>query len=71
MVAASATMTIVGPGRRARSPPRFFLGVYMTIAVGPGELLMKVTLPARGGAGDGYRLRSSRPTASSSLRPPP
>ena len=54
MVAAGATMTIVGPdGEREVSAEEFFLGVYMT-AVGPGELLTKVTLPARGGAGDGF-----------------
>jgi aerobic carbon-monoxide dehydrogenase medium subunit len=54
MVAAGATMTIVGPdGEREVSADEFFLGVYMT-AVGPGELLTKVTLPARGGAGDGF-----------------
>lgn len=54
MVAAGATMTIVGSdGEREVSAEEFFLGVYMT-AVGPGELLTKVTLPARGGAGDGF-----------------
>jgi aerobic carbon-monoxide dehydrogenase medium subunit len=54
MVAAGATMTIVGTdGEREVSAGEFFLGVYMT-AVGPGELLTKVTLPARGGAGDGF-----------------
>jgi carbon-monoxide dehydrogenase medium subunit len=54
MVAAGATMTIVGTGgEREVSAGEFFLGVYMT-AVGPGEFLTKVTLPARGGAGDGF-----------------
>ncbi|MGH3027844.1 MAG: FAD binding domain-containing protein [Gaiellaceae bacterium] len=54
MVAAGATMTIAGTdGEREVSAGEFFLGVYMT-AVGPGELLTKVTLPARGGAGDGF-----------------
>jgi aerobic carbon-monoxide dehydrogenase medium subunit len=31
----------------------FFVGVYMT-AVGPGELLTKITVPAADGAGDGF-----------------
>ena len=54
MVAAGATMTIVGAeGEREVSAEEFFLGVYMT-AVGPGELLTKVTLPPRDGAGDGF-----------------
>jgi carbon-monoxide dehydrogenase medium subunit len=54
MVAAGATMTIAGPdGEREVSAEEFFLGVYMT-AVGPGELLTKVTLPAQDGAGDGF-----------------
>ena len=54
MVAAGATMTIVGTdGEREVSAGEFFLGVYMT-AVGPGELLTKVTLPALDGAGDGF-----------------
>jgi carbon-monoxide dehydrogenase medium subunit len=54
MVAAGATMTIAGrDGEREVSAEEFFLGVYMT-AVGPGELLTKVTLPARDGAGDGF-----------------
>jgi aerobic carbon-monoxide dehydrogenase medium subunit len=54
MVTAGATMTIVGPdGGREVAAEDFFLGVYMT-AVGPGELLTKITLPARNGAGDGF-----------------
>jgi carbon-monoxide dehydrogenase medium subunit len=54
MVAAGATMTIAGPdGEREVSAEEFFLGVYMT-AVGPGELLTKITLPALDGAGDGF-----------------
>ncbi len=54
MVAVGATMTIVGPdGEREVSAEEFFLGVYMT-AVGPGELLTKITLPPLGEAGDGF-----------------
>jgi carbon-monoxide dehydrogenase medium subunit len=54
MVAAGATMTIAGAdGEREVSAEEFFLGVYLT-AVGPGELLTKVTLPPRGDAGDGF-----------------
>jgi aerobic carbon-monoxide dehydrogenase medium subunit len=54
MVAAGATMTIVGPdGEREVAAEEFFLGVYLT-AVGPGELLTKITLPARDGVGDGF-----------------
>ena len=54
MVAVGATMTIVGAdGEREVSAEEFFLGVYMT-AVGPGELLTKITLPPRGDAGDGF-----------------
>ncbi len=47
-------MTIVGVGGERTVPAEeFFLGVYMT-AVGPGELLTKVAVPAAGGAGDGW-----------------
>src|SRR6476659_8487978 len=47
-----ATMTIVGPGgERSVSAQEFFLGVYMT-AVGPGELLTKISVPP--GKGDGF-----------------
>jgi len=48
MVAIGAQMTIAGPsGERTVSADEFFLGVYMT-AVGPSELLTKVTvLPGR------------------------
>jgi carbon-monoxide dehydrogenase medium subunit len=54
MVAAGATMTIAGAdGEREVPAEEFFLGVYMT-AVGPGELLTKVALPALDGAGDGF-----------------
>src|SRR5919204_890720 len=51
-VALGATMTIVGQGGEREVPARdFFLGVYMT-AVGPGELLTKISIPA--GKGDGF-----------------
>ncbi len=54
MVALGATMTIVGQdGERTVSADEFFLGVYLT-AVGPGELLTKITIPAPNGAGDGF-----------------
>ncbi len=51
--AMGATFTIVGrDGERTVDAGDFFLGVYMT-AVGEGELLTRVTLPALGaGAGD-------------------
>jgi carbon-monoxide dehydrogenase medium subunit len=52
MVALDATMTIAGAdGERELGADDFFLGVYMT-AVGPGELLTKVTLPP--GRRDGF-----------------
>ena len=52
MVAVGASMTIVGAaGTREVSAEEFFLGVYMT-AVGTGELLTKITLPA--GRADGF-----------------
>lgn len=54
MVATGATMTIAGAdGRRTVPAEEFFLGVYMT-AVAPGELLTGITIPARGGTGDGF-----------------
>jgi carbon-monoxide dehydrogenase medium subunit len=54
MVAARATMTIAGAGGKRRiSADEFFLGVYMT-AVGPGELLTSISIPAAGGTGDGF-----------------
>ena len=54
IAALGATMTILGAdGERAVATDEFFLGVYMT-AVGPGELLTKITIPAAGGAGDGF-----------------
>jgi aerobic carbon-monoxide dehydrogenase medium subunit len=62
MAAVGARMTISGAGtgvgstepnivEREVSSEEFFLGVYMT-AVGPGELLTKITIPA--GKGDGF-----------------
>jgi carbon-monoxide dehydrogenase medium subunit len=53
MAALRANMTIVGPsGERVVPATEFFVGVYMT-AVGPGELLTKVTLPPPSGR-DGF-----------------
>src|ERR687884_313034 len=52
MVALGVTMTVAGPDGERQVPARdFFLGVYMT-AVGPGELLTKIAIPA--GKGDGF-----------------
>lgn len=52
MVALGAAMTIVGrDGERTVAAEDFFLGVYMTV-VGPGELLVLVTIPA--GGRDGF-----------------
>src|SRR5690242_21378592 len=52
MVAVGARMTIRGAGGEREVPAEeFFLGVYMT-AVGPGELLTAVSIPA--GKKDGY-----------------
>jgi len=52
MTAIGARFHIVGAGGdRDVSAEEFFLGVYMT-AVGPGELLTKITIPA--GKGDGF-----------------
>src|SRR5436190_22698628 len=49
--ALGATMTIVSlDGERQLPADDFFLGVYMT-AVGPGELLTKISIPPRGGTG--------------------
>jgi carbon-monoxide dehydrogenase medium subunit len=54
LVALDATFTIRGgSGERTVSADEFFVGVYMT-AVGEGELLTKVNVPASSGAGDGY-----------------
>jgi aerobic carbon-monoxide dehydrogenase medium subunit len=53
MVTMGATMTVRGPdGDRTVAAEEFFLGVYMT-AVGPGELLTKITIPPASG-GDGF-----------------
>ncbi len=52
MAAIGARMTIRGgDGERTVSADEFFLGVYMT-AVGPGELLTRITIPA--GKHDGF-----------------
>jgi carbon-monoxide dehydrogenase medium subunit len=52
MVALGAEMTIAGAGdERTVAAEDFFLGVYMT-AVGPGELLTRVTIPP--GGRDGF-----------------
>jgi carbon-monoxide dehydrogenase medium subunit len=52
MVAMGAQMTIAGEnGERTLPAEEFFVGVYLT-AVGPGELLTKVTVPP--GRGDGF-----------------
>jgi aerobic carbon-monoxide dehydrogenase medium subunit len=52
MVALDSTMTIAGTsGERTVQANEFFLGVYLT-AVGPGELLTRITVPA--GRRDGY-----------------
>jgi carbon-monoxide dehydrogenase medium subunit len=55
LVALDATFTIRGTeGERTVSASEFFLGVYMT-AVGEGELLTKISVPARKpGEGDGF-----------------
>jgi carbon-monoxide dehydrogenase medium subunit len=54
VAALGATMTIRGAdGERTVGPEDFFLGVYMT-AVGPGDLLTKITIPSSDGAGDGF-----------------
>ena len=52
MVALGATMTIAGrEGERQVPASDFFLGVYLT-AVGLGELLTRISIPA--GKGDGF-----------------
>jgi carbon-monoxide dehydrogenase medium subunit len=54
LVALAAAMTIAGKaGERQVPAEEFFVGVYLT-AVGPGELLTKVTVPPNGGAGDAF-----------------
>src|SRR4051795_1982843 len=53
LVAMGATFVVAGAGgEREVSARDFFVGVYMT-AVGPGELLTRVKVPARG-SGDGF-----------------
>jgi carbon-monoxide dehydrogenase medium subunit len=55
LVALGATMNVTGPdGERAIAAEDFFVGAYAT-ALGPGELLCSVSLPALAGAGTGYR----------------
>jgi len=52
MVAVEARMTVAGwEGERTVPAGEFFFGVYLT-AVGPGELLLRVEVPA--GKGDGF-----------------
>src|ERR671935_1099234 len=52
MVAVGARMTIAGSGGEREVPAEeFFLGVYLT-AVGPGELLTRISIPA--GKKDGF-----------------
>jgi CO/xanthine dehydrogenase FAD-binding subunit len=52
MVAVGARMTIAGAGGEREIPAEeFFLGVYLT-AVGPGELLTRIAIPA--GRKDGF-----------------
>src|SRR5439155_8075131 len=54
LVALGATMTIAGAdGERVVPADEFFLGVYMT-AVGEGELLTKITVPAAAHPGDAF-----------------
>jgi carbon-monoxide dehydrogenase medium subunit len=54
LVALDATFTIRGPdGERTVPASEFFVGVYMT-AVGEGELLTRIDVPASSGEGDGY-----------------
>jgi aerobic carbon-monoxide dehydrogenase medium subunit len=55
LVALGASMTIVGAHTERTVPAEeFFLGVYMT-AVGPGELLTQISIPAaEPGTGDGF-----------------
>ena len=54
LVALDATFTIRGQEVERTVPAtEFFLGVYMT-AVGEGELLTRIDVPASSGAGDGF-----------------
>jgi aerobic carbon-monoxide dehydrogenase medium subunit len=52
--ALEATFTVAGAGGERTLPAEeFFLGVFMT-AVQPGEVLTRVTIPARDGAADAF-----------------
>ena len=54
LVALDASFTILGrDGERTVSAADFFLGVYLT-AVGEGELLTSISVPAAGHAADGF-----------------
>src|SRR5918995_7247619 len=54
VAALGATMTIHSDdGERTVTSDEFFVGVYMT-AVGPSELLTRITIPAAAGAKDGF-----------------
>ena len=54
VAALGATMTIHSDdGERTVASDEFCVGVYMT-AVGPGELLTRITIPAAAGAKDGF-----------------
>ena len=54
LAALGASMTIRGTGgERSVSAEEFFLGVYLT-AVGEGELLLSVSVPAAAKAADGF-----------------
>jgi carbon-monoxide dehydrogenase medium subunit len=54
LVALGASFTVRGAGGERIVPAdEFFLGVYAT-AVGPGELLTKITVPPPNGNGDGF-----------------
>ena len=69
MAALGATMTIAGAGGEREVPAdEFFLGVYMT-AVGPGELLTRITMPRRARATASPRSRSAPTARASRTRP--
>ena len=54
LAALGASFEIAGAGgARTVSAEQFFVGVFET-AVAPGELLTRITVPARNGAGDGF-----------------
>ncbi len=58
LTAVGATFTVAGSdGERTVPADEFFLGVYMT-AVGPGELLTRITIPP--GRSDGFASRHRR-----------